>query len=97
MTRDVPALLDDAAARGFSLNFEAKADALLCRETGTAYGLGDITVVDVLQKDAGTDPGDEATLFLLEASDGTRGVLLIGNPASLSAPERAVLDRMQSR
>ncbi|MGJ8560579.1 MAG: hypothetical protein ACSHX3_10110 [Litorimonas sp.] len=94
MPKDIPALLEDAAARGFTLNFETREDEVFCHETGQAHALGAIRLIETLQKDAGTDPGDEATLFLLEAENGDRGVLLIGNPAHLSAAERAVLDRL---
>ncbi|MEM7728554.1 MAG: hypothetical protein AAF311_04690 [Pseudomonadota bacterium] len=92
--KDIPALMEDAEARGYGHHFETQAKGLYCRETQTAYALGQIKVVETLFKDAGTDPGDEATLYLLEAEDGTKGMLLIGNPASLSAPERAVLRQL---
>lgn len=94
MAKDIPALMEEAAARGFTLNFETRENDVYCRKTGRAYGDGAITLVETLHKDAGTDPGDEATLFLLEAEDGDRGVLLIGNPMNLSAAERAVLARL---
>ncbi|GLQ25176.1 hypothetical protein GCM10007853_30500 [Algimonas ampicilliniresistens] len=96
MSKDIPALLEEAAERGFVKNFEIRETALFCRETKRSYIDRAIRTVDIIQKDAGTDPGDEATLFLLEAEDGERGILLIGNPASLSAEERAILDSLQS-
>lgn len=94
MSKDIPALMEEAESKGFTHHFETQSKALYCRETQTAYALGQIKIIETLFKDAGTDPGDEATLYLLEAEDGTRGMLLIGNPASLSAPERAVLDQL---
>ena len=94
MPRDIPAMMEEAEAKGFRHHFETQAKALLCRETNTAYALGTIWVVETMHKDAGTDPGDEATLYLLEAEDGERGMLLIGNPASLSPSERAVLEQL---
>lgn len=94
MPKDIPMLLEEAAARGFTLNFETREDEIFCRKTGQAYALGALTLIETLQMDVGTDPGDEATLFLLEAENGDRGVLLIGNPAHLSSAERDVLDRL---
>lgn len=94
MAKDIPALLEAAAAHGFTLNFEAREQDVYCPTTGRAYGDGAITLMETIHKDAGTDPGDEATLFLLQAEDGDRGVLLIGNPMSLSATERTILDRL---
>lgn len=94
MAKDIPVLMEEAAARGFTLNFETREDEVFCRKTGRAYTSEAITLIETMHKDAGTDPGDEATLFLLEAEDGDRGVLLIGNPASLSSAERAILDRL---
>lgn len=92
--KDIPYLLEKAAAKGFTHHFETQAKALYSRDTDIAYELGTIRVEDIWFRDAGTDPGSEATLFLLEAEDGTRGVLLIGNMASLSVPERELLDHL---
>lgn len=96
MPKDIPEMMEEAEAKGFKHHFETQAKGLLCRETNTAYDMGTIRVVETMHKDAGTDPGDEATLYLLEASDGERGMLLIGNPASLSPAERAVLEQLTS-
>lgn len=97
MPRDIPAMMEEAEAKGFRHQFETQARTLLCRDTNTAYELGTIKIIETLYKDAGTDPGDEATLYLLEAEDGVRGMLLIGNPASLSPAERAVLEQLKPR
>jgi hypothetical protein len=94
MVKDIPALMEAAAARGFTLNFEMLEDDLYCRKTRLAHPIGAMTLIETLQMDGGTDPGDEATLFLLESENGDRGVLLIGNPAHLSPAERAVLERL---
>ncbi|GHA86843.1 hypothetical protein GCM10009069_07610 [Algimonas arctica] len=94
MAKDIPELMEAAAARGFTLNFEMIEDDVICRKSGRVYTSETFTLIETLQKDAGTDPGDEATLFLLESENGDRGVLLIGNPAHLSPAERAVLERL---
>lgn len=94
MNRDIPSLMEDAAKRGFTSHFEFQTEALLCRETGTSYVTERLKLIEMLQPDPGSDPGGEATLYLLEAEDGEKGMLLIGNPASLSAQERATLARI---
>lgn len=95
MPKDLPELMEDAAKRGFDKNFQIKAQELYCKENCKVYTLGKIKVVDTILKDPqSTDPGDEATLFLLEAEDGEKGVLIIGNPMSLAPEERELLDQL---
>lgn len=94
MSRDIPTLMEDAAERGFSNHFEFLPDRLFCRETRTSYLKDRLKLIDMLQPDPGSDPGGEATLYLLQAADGEKGMLLIGNHVALSAEERDVLARI---
>ena len=98
--KDLPALLEDAAARGFDQNFELRAQTVHCPRNGKSYALEALNLIETIHHAPGSDPGDEATLFLLECADGAgeseRGYLLVGNPASLSADERSLLDRIRA-
>lgn len=95
MPKDLPELMEEAAARGFTKNFQLKAHELHCKENCKVYTLGTIKVVETILKDPqSTDPGDEATLFLLETDDGEKGILVIGNPMSLAPEERELLDQL---
>lgn len=91
MSRDIPALMENAAAGGFANHFEFKSDTLFCSETGKSYHSDRLILVEMVQPDPGSDPGAEATLYLLKAEDGEKGILLIGNPAALSLQERDLL------
>lgn len=93
--KDLPELMEEAAERGFTSSFQIKAKELHSRESDKLYGMGKIKVVEIIQKDQqSTDPGDEATLYLLEASDGEKGTLVIANPMSLSPTERELLEQL---
>lgn len=74
MSRDIPTLMEDAAERGFSNHFEFLPDRLCCRETGTSYVTDLLKLIEMLQSDPGSDPGGEATLYLLQAEDGEKGM-----------------------
>ena len=93
--KDLPELMEDAARRGFESNFQLQVNEFCHKTSGKYYALESIKVVDVIIKDQqSTDPGDEATLYLLEADDGEKGILVIADPMSLSPDERRLLERL---
>jgi hypothetical protein len=45
--------------------------------TGHLYTPDELRLVHSNSTDHGTDPGDDATLYMIEAKDGTKGVMII--------------------
>jgi hypothetical protein len=76
---DIAELLGDAERRGFILNFALVDDGLKCPETGKCFGTADVKAVYSQSVDAGTDPGDDATIYLIETMDGRKGYLIIAD------------------
>jgi hypothetical protein len=74
---DLAELIDDARDRGFTTNFAVKKDKLTCDEGRCTFTLPELKLVDSQSVDCGTDPGDEATLYLIETQRGDRGYLVL--------------------
>lgn len=93
--KDLPTLMEEASERGFTSHFQIDAKNFRSKQSGRDFPLGEVHVVETIRKDQqSTDPGDEATLYLLEAQDGEKGMLIIGNPADLSPDERDLLEQL---
>lgn len=83
-------LQENAIRQGFSHQFVYEDDGLRCDGDGPVYDPTDLKIVHSNSVDAGTDPGDDATLYMIEARDGTKGMMII--PSSFHAdPDKARL------
>jgi len=83
-------LQENAIRHGFSHHFVYEAGGVRCDGSGPVYAAADLKIVHSNSVDAGTDPGDEATLYMIEARDGTKGMMII--PSSFHAdPDKAQL------
>ncbi|HLU07120.1 MAG TPA: hypothetical protein VKZ91_11240 [Woeseiaceae bacterium] len=76
---DIAEILSEAERDGYRLNFALEEDALRCPETGLCFGSNDIKAVYSRSVDTGTDPGDDATVYLIETTDGRKGYFLIAD------------------
>ncbi len=54
-----------------------------------------MTIIDSRSVDSGTDPGDDATLYMLEASDGTRGTLIVPDSFHTEPDKAALIDHIR--
>jgi hypothetical protein len=88
MTLDIAEILDGAEREGFRLNFALEDDVLRCPETGRCFGSDDVKVVYSRSVDTGTDPGDDATVYLIETTDGRKGYFVIADSFHVN-PRRA--------
>ena len=76
-------LQEDAIAKGYVHRFSCSGNHVICDGRNERYHAKDLAIVSSNSVDLGTDPGDDATLYLIEASDGTKGTLIM--PASVYA------------
>ncbi len=90
-------ILDDARARGFSHNLAYDDNELVCAELGKHYDAANSFIVDSKSADAGTDPGDDVTVYFIETGEGDRGYIIV--PASIYAEpaKAAFIDRLKTK
>lgn len=91
---DIAEILSDAERRGFRLNFALEADKLRCPETGLCFGSDEVKVVYSQSVDTGTDPGDDATIYLIETTDGRKGYLMIADSFHVDPRKAAFIQNL---
>ncbi|MEX2123499.1 MAG: hypothetical protein WD795_06370 [Woeseia sp.] len=88
---DMAELLGDAEQRGFTLNFALEDDGVHCPESGDCFGPDDVKAIYSRTVDSGTDPGDDATIYLIETYDGRKGYLMISDSFHVDPRKAAFL------
>lgn len=90
-------ILDEARERGFTHNLAYDNDGLVCAALDKCYDVDHSFIIDSRSADAGTDPGDDVTVYFIETSDGDRGYIVV--PASIyTEPEKAsFIDRLKPK
>ncbi len=75
--RDLADLLKQLRDQGFDRSFDGDVEYLnSAREPGN-QDFESVRLVNVIQLDTGTDPGDDVTVYLLETDSEVRGYLLV--------------------
>ena len=90
MAKDLAELQDDAAVCGYTHDFSLEGESLSLRE---------LRVVESVTLDGGTDPGDDATMYLIESSGGQKGYLILSDSFHADPQKAAFIDALlaQSR
>ena len=90
-------LQEMARNRGFSHVFSASGTLVTCDGKQAKYHADDLTIIDSRSVDAGTDPGDDATLYMIEAKDGTRGMLIVPDSFHTDADKADLIDHLRRK
>lgn len=91
--REAPAL-SALRQRGFIESFAADGDELRVTGTGQRFRPEDVTIHDYYRFEGVSDPDDMSVIYALEASDGTRGVLIDAFGTYADPAVGALVDRM---
>ncbi len=91
---DMAELLADARKRGYTSNFAFEGDRLRCSESDERIAPQDAWIVDSRAVDVGTDPGDDATIYLIETQGGRRGYLIVADSFHTDPKKAAFIDRI---
>ncbi|HBV00744.1 phosphoribosylpyrophosphate synthetase [Thalassospira lucentensis] len=82
----------NAKEHGFEHHFICEDDGARSDGTGHLYKPHELRLVHSTSTDNGTDPGDDATLYMIEANDGTKGVMIIPNSFHADPQEARLID-----
>jgi len=80
--------------RPYRLNFALEDEGLKCPETGKCFGAEDIKAVYSRSVDTGTDPGDDATIYLIETTDGRKGYLITADSFHVDPRKAAFIQNL---
>lgn len=92
---DIAELLVDAERRGFNHNFAG--ERLRGAEIGERFDPGGAKIVYSQAVDMGTDPGDDATIYLIETTAGQKGYVIVGNAFHTDPRKAALIDYLIRR
>lgn len=94
---DLAELQRDAEKRGYSRNFAVKDDMLTCSATGERYAREQAVIVWSQTVDMGTDPGDDATFYLIETDDGGKGYVIVSDAFHADPRKASFIDSLSRR
>lgn len=91
---DLPELLRDAESRGYDRNFAIEDGTLRCSTTGERFTREQAKIVWSQTIDMGTDPGDDATLYLIETASGAKGYVVVSDAFHTDPRKAAFIDSL---
>ncbi len=94
---DLAELMSRARADGYTRNFSCSGGSLLCADSGERTAAADAWIVDSQSVDQGTDPGDDATLYLIETRKGARGYLVVADSFHADPRNAQFIDSLEWR
>lgn len=90
MAKDLAELQEEVFARGYKRDFGCSQNLL--QETLTSG----LRIADSISFDGGTDPGDDATMYLIEAQ-GENGYLIVSDSFHADPSKAALIGALLSR
>lgn len=87
-------VLSDVEARGFKRNLAWHAGELRCSETGECVAEHGARIVESIPVDMGTDPADDATVYLIESDGHPKGYMILADPFHADPDKAAFIDRL---
>ena len=94
---DLTDLLHDARQRGFTHDFSLEAKHGLFGDLGRPLKNERAWIVESTSVDTGTDPGDDATIYLIETTSGLKGHLIISDAFHADPDKAAFIDELSQR
>lgn len=74
--KNMAKVINDKVKEGYTCNFQATDDGLLCQETGETFKPDEIKVVDFFRFEGMSDPEDNSILYIVETNNDTKGTLV---------------------
>jgi hypothetical protein len=68
--------IDHAVKRGYSENFKLASGGLTTETEGKLYAPTEVKIEDFFRFEGDSDPNDSSILYLLETTDGRKGLLV---------------------
>jgi hypothetical protein len=85
--------INDLKKRGFSEDFNLQENCLVCNSK--KYNPDDFEISEVYRFEGATDPADEAIVYGIESTDGTKGSLVNGYGYSSESMSDAIIQKLR--
>ena len=86
--------IEELRKQGYTLDFNLGDNALVCN--GDRFNLTDIEIDDVYRYEGNSDPADEAAVYAIQVSNGSKGILVTGYGASAENTSTEILEKLSS-
>ncbi|MDP2699284.1 phosphoribosylpyrophosphate synthetase [Thalassospira sp.] len=93
---NVAELQEQASRKGFSHSFIVDDDGVRCDGEGKIYQASDLKIIHSEMVGEGTDPGDDATLYMIEARDGAKGTMIIPSSFHTDQNKADLIDHLRN-
>lgn len=87
--------LEQLRKQGFTTDFNLAENCIVCDTD--KYHPDDFEIVDVYRYEGNSDPADEATVYAIQSSDGTKGVLVTGYGMYYDSMSEELLRKLGAR
>lgn len=84
--------ISDLKKRGFVKDFNLKDNCIVCHPEQFSHD--EFEIVEVYRYEGNTDPADEATVYAIESTNGSRGVLVTGYGAGTDTMSTEILRKL---
>lgn len=74
--RSLAACLNRMAGQGYDQTFRATKEGLMCETNHQTYGMNQVSIVSFFRFAGNSNPRDNASIYLIETSDGLKGTLV---------------------
>ncbi len=91
MANDLADFQAEAIARGYTHNFAFDG------RSAPADIASELSIVEYVTFDSGTDPGDDVTMYLIESSSGPNGYLILSDSFHTDPRKAAFIDTLLTK
>jgi hypothetical protein len=91
MVNDLADFQAEVIARGYTRNFANDA------RSASGDFASELRIVEYVAFDAGTDPGDDVTMYLIESTSGLKGYLILSDSFHTDPRKAAFIDALLSK
>lgn len=91
---DLADAVEDYKQEGYEQTFEIKNNHIYCKNVDREYDVDEVKIIKSYRHERMTDPGTDSTVFALEASDGTKGLLVAGYGMYVDQDKAEIIDAL---
>ena len=91
MAKDLADFQAEAIVRGYTYNFAFDG------QPAQADAISELSVVEFVTFDGGTDPGDDVTMYLIESASGPKGYLILSDSFHADPRKAAFIDALLAK
>ncbi|MDX1639590.1 MAG: hypothetical protein R3281_16620 [Balneolaceae bacterium] len=94
MYKNLAEAIESAKEKGYIHLFEVGENSLTCNELDREFSSDSLQIAASFHFDRGTNPGDDASLYLIETDTGAKGYIVTGYTTYTNRTKAEFLDKL---